>query len=95
MEAQGQLARKTKTLRVKEEFIVANLVDAEKFIRKALILKLINALILVKNRTVVPGMDAIGVSLARMNLHDIIENTQEQNRSNVFTAIAAFQGRTI
>lgn len=91
----GQIAQKTKTPRVKGEFIVVNSVDAEKFIRRARIWKLINALIQVKNRTVAHGMDATGVSLAQMNLLDITENIQERNRSNAFIVIVVFQGRTI
>ena len=91
----GQIAQKTKTPRVKGEFIVVNSVDAEKFIRRARIWKLINALIQVKNRTVAHGMDATGVSLAQMNLLDITENIQERNRLNAFIVIVVFQGRTI
>lgn len=61
-------------MRVKEEFIVVNLVDVEKFIWKVFILKFINVFILVKNCIVVFGMDVIGVLFVWMNLYDIIEN---------------------
>ena len=95
MEATGQIARKTRTRRVKGEYIVANLADAAKFIPKVLILKLINVLIRVRSRIVAPGKVATGVSLVRMNLLDITENTRELNRSNVFTATGAFHDQII
>ena len=95
MELRGQIVQRTKTLRVKEGYIAASLVDVGKFTPKALILKLINALIQAKSRIVARGTDAIGVSLARMNLLDITENTLVQNRSNVFIVIAVFHAQTI
>jgi len=95
MEAPEQIAQRTKTRKVKEEYIVVSLADAGKFTLKALILKRINALIQAKSRIVAPGTDAIGALLVQMNLHDITENTRERNRSNVFIAIAAFHDQII